>query len=99
MAASSPVRAYRTGVRIDLRVIPRAPRTIVDGLRDARLVVRVAAPPVDGAANAAVIDAMAERLGVGRRAVAIVAGESARNKTVTVDGISVGAARARLGLP
>ena len=48
--------------RVEVRVIPRSPRTAVDGIRDGRVVVRVNAPPVDGAANDAVVAALAEAL-------------------------------------
>ena len=49
--------------------------------------MRLQAPPVDGAANAALVELLAESLGVPRRAVRIVAGESSRSKTVDVDGV------------
>ncbi len=55
------------------------------------LKVRLAAPPVDGAANSALIDLLAEALDVPRRAVTIVAGASSRSKLVQVDGIASGA--------
>ena len=51
-----------------------------------RLRVAVTAPPVDGAANAAVIDALARAFGVRRAAVRIVRGETGRRKTVAIDG-------------
>ncbi len=51
------------------------------------LKVRLAAPPVDGAANAALVVLLADELDVARHAVRIVAGESSRSKTVQVDGI------------
>ena len=49
--------------------------------------MRLQAPPVDGAANEALVELLAESLGVPRRAVRIVAGESSRSKTVDVDGV------------
>ena len=49
--------------------------------------MRLQAPPVDGAANAALVDLLAGSLGVPRRAVRIVAGASSRSKTVDVDGV------------
>lgn len=73
---------------IPVRVIPRAKRTRVGGEREGRLLVRVAAPPVDGKANAAVIAAVAEALGVPKRSVEIVRGEAARDKVLRVTGIA-----------
>jgi uncharacterized protein (TIGR00251 family) len=85
-----------TGVRLEVRVMPRSPRNGVDGVRDGRLVVRVTAPPVDGAANEAVADLVASALDVPRRAVVIAAGASGRNKIVDARGVTETEARARL---
>jgi uncharacterized protein YggU (UPF0235/DUF167 family) len=70
-------------VRIDVRVIPRASRTGLE-VRDGRLIVRVTAPPVDSAANLAVLEAMARALEVPKRALRIVRGETGRNKTIEI---------------
>ncbi|HET7457259.1 MAG TPA: DUF167 domain-containing protein [Gemmatimonadaceae bacterium] len=72
-------------VRFDVRVQPRASRTEVGGAHGGALRVRLSAPPVDGAANDALVDALAESLGVPRRAVRIVAGATSRAKVVEVD--------------
>ena len=85
-----------TGVRIDLRVIPRSSRTTIDGIRDGRLLVRVSAPPVDDAANDAVVEALARVLDVPKRSIRIVTGATARNKTVEVKGMTGAAVLARL---
>jgi uncharacterized protein len=77
------------GVAIDVRVIPRSGRTALGGSRDGRLLVRVSAPPVEGAANDALIALIADALAVPRRAVRIVAGERSRQKRIAVDGVSV----------
>lgn len=71
-------------VRIAVRVQPRAGRTRVAGRRGDRLQLQVTAPPVEGAANAAVVELIAEWLGVPRRTVAIVQGQSGRDKLVEV---------------
>ena len=54
------------------------------------LKVRLGAPPVDGAANDALIELLAEELGVARRSVRIMSGAASRNKVVQVDGIDSG---------
>jgi uncharacterized protein (TIGR00251 family) len=86
------------GVLIHVRVIPRSSKTAIVGTRDRALLVRLNAPPVDGAANAALIDIIAATLDVPKRAVSIVAGERGRTKHVSVIGISLAAACAKLGL-
>lgn len=73
-------------VRLRVRVQPKASRTGIDGVYQGMIRVRVQAPPVDGAANDALVDLLAATLGVPRRHVRIVAGLAARNKTVEVDG-------------
>jgi hypothetical protein len=71
-----------------VRVIPRARKTEIAGERDGALVVRVAAPPVEGAANKALVEFLAKTLGVPQRAVRIVGGERGRLKRIAVDGVS-----------
>jgi uncharacterized protein (TIGR00251 family) len=73
---------------LDVQVVPRASRTVVGPMVGGRLRVAVTAPPVDGEANAAVIDALAEALGVRRSAVTIVRGARGRRKTVAVAGVT-----------
>lgn len=84
------------GCSITLRVLPRAGRTALAGTRGGALLVRVAAPPVEGAANDALVDFLAERLGIPRRAVRLVAGHRSRDKRVHVAGMAPAAAAARL---
>ena len=81
---------------LQIRVIPRAPRTRVDGERGGAILVRLAAPPVDGAANDALVAFLADTLHVPRRDVTIVAGEKSRDKRVQIAGIDETAVRARL---
>jgi uncharacterized protein len=83
-------------VRLDVRVIPRARRTEIAGRRGGALLVRLAAPPVDGAANDALRAFLAERLGVPQRQVAIVRGATSRDKTVAIEGVSAAAIDAAL---
>ena len=82
----------RDGVVIDVRVIPRASRPGPAGVRDGALLLRLHAPPVDGAANAEVLDILADLLGVPRRAVTILSGHHSRRKQIAVTGIALDAA-------
>jgi hypothetical protein len=85
-------------VRIRLRVIPRASKTAMNGVRDGRLLLRVTAPPVDGAANTAVVAALATMLEMPRTAVRVVEGATSRNKSVEIAGVSAALVRQRLGV-
>jgi uncharacterized protein YggU (UPF0235/DUF167 family) len=81
-------------ITLDVRVIPRAGRTECAGFRDDALVVRLAAAPVDDAANDALIAFLATALDVPRRAVTIVAGGHSRRKRVAIDGVTLEQVRA-----
>ena len=74
------------GLLVDVQVVPRASRTAVGPAVGDRLRVAVTSPPVEGAANAAVIDALADAFGVRRSAIEIVRGEKGRRKTVRIGG-------------
>jgi len=74
--------------RISIYVQPRASKTTIAGMHDGCVKVRLAAPPVDGAANAALIAFVAERLRIAKSRVRIVTGQSSRRKVVEVDGVS-----------
>jgi uncharacterized protein (TIGR00251 family) len=75
---------------LSLHVQPGAKRTAVDGTHgegtQERLKVRLAAPPVDGKANAELLRFLADAFGVPLRSVALVRGETSRQKVVRVDG-------------
>ncbi len=82
-------------VRIPVRATPRGGRDSIDGVRDGRLVVRVAAAPADGAANEAVLRLVAEAAGVPRSSVRLAAGTTGRHKLVAVEGADRAALVAR----
>jgi uncharacterized protein (TIGR00251 family) len=86
------------GAIIDVRVIPRARKTECAGSRHGALLVRLAAPPVDGVANDALIAFLAERLKVAVRTVRIVTGERSRHKRLLITGLPADDVRIRLGL-
>jgi len=73
---------------VDIRVIPRARKTEFGGERDGAFIVRLAAPPVEGAANEALVTFLTDRLGLPHRAVRIVSGERSRRKRVEIDGLT-----------
>jgi uncharacterized protein (TIGR00251 family) len=76
-------------IRFSVRVQPRASRSEIVGLHGDALKVRLAAPPVDGAANVALVELLAEALGVPRRCVRVVSGATSRGKVVEVAGVNV----------
>jgi len=86
-------RDGQQSARIAVRVTPRAKRSALawgaDGEGRPLLVARLAAPPVDGAANKALVDLLAKALGVARSSIAIVSGDTSRNKIVEISMLSV----------
>lgn len=74
--------------RINVYVQPRASKTVVAGMHDGCVKIRLAAPPVDGAANAALVEFVAEQVSVAKSRVRITAGLTSRRKTVEVDGVT-----------
>jgi len=87
------------GVRLNVLVQPRASRSKLVGEHDGRLKIALAAPPVDGEANAALIEFVAELLKVKRAQVELSAGQSSRRKTLTVRGISAAEVAKLVNLP
>ena len=73
--------------RFAVRITPRSAVERVEEVADGVLKVRVMAPAVEGAANAALIRILADELGVARRDVRIVAGATSRQKLVVIDGV------------
>ena len=83
------LRATADGVALDVLVQPRASRPKLGPIHGDRIKVAVTAPPVDGEANAAVIELVARALGVGRAAVEVVAGHASRRKTLAIRGVDL----------
>ena len=81
-------------IRFRVKVAPRAAREAIGGVHDGALKVSLTAPPVEGEANQALCALLAKRLGVAKRAVEIIQGQSARLKTVQVSGVDAVAVRA-----
>ena len=81
---------------LTVRVIPRASKTEISGRRDDAIVVRLAAPPVEGAANDALVEYLAHLFDRPTRDISIVSGLTSRNKRVRIDGLSDGDGGIRL---
>ncbi len=75
-------------IRLEVYVQPRASRTELAGRHDGVIKIRIAAPAVENAANLALIDFIAQRLGIAKRCVRVVSGASSRRKVLELDGVS-----------
>lgn len=84
------------GIVITIRVIPRARKSGLAGVRGEALLVRLQAPPVEGAANIELVGMLAATLRVPKGAISIVAGDRSRRKRVRVSGIDATTAALRL---
>lgn len=91
------VRDVEGGATVRIRVSPRAPRDEVAGERDGALVVRLTAPPVDGAANAALLRFLARQLDLPPSSLSLAQGVKGRDKVVLVSAARAEDVRARLG--
>ena len=91
-----PARAEADGISFDVLVTPRASRAKLGPVHGDRIKLAVTSPPVDGEANAAVIELIAAALRVPRSSVAITAGQSSRRKTVRVRGATIAALEAAI---
>jgi uncharacterized protein len=83
-------------ISFEVRAKPNAKRSAIAGVREGALEVRVAAPPVDGAANEELVAVLASALGIPRRDVQLVHGTTSRAKRVQVNGLGVEEIRTRL---
>lgn len=72
-------------ITVDILVQPRASRARIGPMHDGRLKIAVTAPPVDGEANAAVIELLARGLGIARGDIAVIAGAGSRRKTLRIE--------------
>ena len=81
------IRQHGSGVRVTVRAQPRAARTEVTGEHGDAIRIRIAAPPVDGAANRELLSFIARRVGVAPSALRLIGGGSGRNKVVEIDDV------------
>ncbi|HSK18653.1 MAG TPA: DUF167 domain-containing protein [Longimicrobiales bacterium] len=82
-----------SSVHVRVRAQPRASRTEIVGEHDGSIRIRLAAPPVDGAANEELIRHIAKRVGVARSRVRVLTGDTGRSKVVEIDGVEATAVR------
>ena len=83
------LRAQAGGVSLQFKVLPRASRNEFGEVLGDRLKIKIAAPPVDSAANDELVAFLAKQLSVSRGAVQITHGRTSRNKTVLIAGVAV----------
>ena len=93
-----PAKNVPGGVTLAVRVTPRARKNEIVGVAGEAIKVKLAAPPVEGAANAALCAFLAEKLGVRKSAVTLVAGQASRQKVVRVEGVTTNEVLARLAV-
>lgn len=90
------LRARPGGVTLLVLVQPRASRSKIVGEHDGRLKIQLAAPPVEGEANAELLKVLAKQLGVPKGRICLVSGERGRRKALEIDGIDEAAVLAAL---
>ena len=84
------------GAILNLRIVPRAAKNAIQGEHGDALKIRLCAPPVDGAANAALIEFLAETFDLPRARVQLLSGQTSRNKRVLLSGCSSSSVRSLL---
>lgn len=94
----APIEQTAEGVRLRVKAVPRASRSEVAGLHGDVVRIRLAAPPVDGAANEELIRFLADTLSVPRTAIRLVSGQTSRSKVITIVGTTLERVRVSLGL-
>jgi uncharacterized protein len=85
-------------ILLKIRVVPRASRSEIVGEHDGALRIRIAAPPVDDAANTELVKLLAKALRVARSSIEIVSGHTSKTKQIRISGVTAEAARRLLGV-
>lgn len=81
------LKADGDGVILNLHIQPGAKQTEIVGLHGDALKIRLAAPPVDGKANAALVAFVAAKVSLGKTAVEVISGQTSRAKRVRIAGV------------
>ncbi|MBE9546100.1 MAG: YggU family protein [Proteobacteria bacterium] len=82
-----PIKETKDGVIFNIRVVPRSSRCEVAGIQEDALKLKITAPPVEGKANEECIKFLADKLGVRKSRVTIIAGHKSKRKTIAVSGL------------
>ena len=82
--------------RLKLRIVPNAKRNEVTGEHGDAVKIKVAAPAIEGKANEALLEFIAEKLGLHRRNLTLIAGGKSRDKLIEIGGLDATEARGRL---
>ena len=90
------LRSVTGGVELAVKLQPRASRNEIGLVQGDELKIKVTAPPVDSAANEALVRLLAEKLNLSRGAVQLIRGQTSRHKTIYLAGLTVEAAAHRL---
>ncbi|HEY3348095.1 MAG TPA: DUF167 domain-containing protein [Nitrospirota bacterium] len=85
------------GVSFSVKVLPRSSRSEIVGEAEGVLRVKLTAPPVEGAANKALVELLAKKLGVSKSSVEIISGETSKNKLVRVSNLTASELTTKLG--
>lgn len=91
------IREQNGGVVFSIRVVPRASKTEIVGEMEGAVKVRIASPPVDGAANGEVVKLFSKTMGVAKSSVEIVAGHASKAKQIRINGVTAEEVRTALG--
>lgn len=93
------IRETAIGLEVHIHVQPRAKRCEISGIYNRALKVKVVAPPVDDAANRAIIDFFASLLNIPKSSISLPAGSKSKDKILQIKGLSLKSFRDRLALP
>jgi uncharacterized protein len=94
----APKPAASSTCTLAIKAVPNAPRSEVCGWLGEALKVKVRAPPVEGRANDALCEFLADALGLPRRAVTVQLGDTSRHKLVRIEGLALADVKTRLGV-
>jgi len=89
VTSDNPVTEIPGGVRVQLLIQPRGSKNEVVGIHEGRVKVKLTAPPVEGAANKALVAYISAVIGVPKRQICLTKGEVSRRKTVEISGVTI----------